>query len=185
MKIYVIRHGQTKLNVEHIINGNIDDELTPKGIKQAALAATTLPDSIKRMYVSSLWRAKQTADILNAGRELPITYSDDLREVNFGDLNGKPFLEEYQARHMALNYDWRPSGENFTDVKTRVLRALQKIKEENNDGEALIVGHGGTIRTLYYLENGQPMGTIENASLFTFDLDKILEQRLTPESAVE
>lgn len=174
MKIYAIRHGQTKLNVQHLINGNIDDELTPQGIEQANAAAKLLPKTIKHLYVSSLGRARQTAAILNADLELPTTYSDDLKEVNFGDLNGRPFLEEYQARHTALDYDWRPSGENFDDVKTRMLRILKEIKENNGDGEALIVGHGGTIRTLHYLEYGEPLGQIENASLFSFDLDKIL-----------
>ena len=176
MKIYAIRHGQTKLNVQKINNGGIDDELTDEGMKQAEAAANSLPKSIKRMYVSSLGRAKQTANILNANLGLPITYSDDLREVDFGELNGTPFLQEHQDRHMALNYDWGPSGENFAAVKARTLRILQEIKQSNGDGEALIVGHGGTIRTLYYLEHGTPMGEIKNASLFTFDLDKMLKQ---------
>ena len=176
MKIYAIRHGQTKLNVKKIINGGIDDELTEEGIKQAETAAHLLPKSIKHMYVSSLERAKQTADILNASLGLPVTHSDDLREVDFGELNGKPFLQEYQEKHRALTYNWRPTGENFEDVKTRILRILHEIKQDNGDGEALIVGHGGTIRTLYYLEHGTPMGEIENATLFTFDLDRMLEQ---------
>lgn len=175
MKIYVIRHGQTKLNVKNIINGGIDDELTDEGIEQAKAAATSLPPSIKHMYVSSLGRAKQTADILNSNLGLPITHSDDLREVDFGELNGTPFLQEHQDRHMALDYDWGPSGEKVADVMSRMLRILRKIKHDSGDGEALIVGHGGTIRMLYYLENGKPMGKIENASIFTFDLDKILK----------
>lgn len=184
MKIYAIRHGQTKLNVQGIINGDIDDELTEQGIEQAETAAQTLPKSIKHMYVSSLGRARQTADILNAKLNLPITYSDDLREVDFGELNGTPFLKEYQDRHKALDYDWGPSGENVANVLTRTLRILQEIKQNNGDGEALIVGHGGTIRTLYYLERGTPMGDIENASLFEFDLDTIFDRSPSPESKV-
>ena len=174
MKIYVIRHGQTKLNVKGLINGHIDDELTPEGIDQAKKAAGSLPSTIKHLYVSTLGRAKQTAEILNANLNLPVTYSDDLREVNFGKLNGQPFLPEYQQKHVALKYDWGPSGENFHEVKARTLRILTKIKAENQDGEALIVGHGGTIRTLHYLESGEPLGVIENAAVFRFDLDKIL-----------
>ena len=178
MKIYAIRHGQTKLNVQGIINGGLDDELTDEGVKQAEAAAHLLPRSIKHMYVSSLGRAKQTAAILNAERALPISYSDDLREVDFGELNGTPFLKEQQEKHVNFTYDWRPSGENFDDVKTRIIRALKQIKMNSNDSEALIVAHGGTIRTLYYLENGKTMGEIENASIFSFDVDKILERSL-------
>ena len=182
MKIYAIRHGQTKLNVRGIINGAIDDELTAEGIKQAEVAAQSLPHTLKHMYVSSLGRAKQTANILNANLHLPITYSDDLREVDFGDFNGTPFLKAYHEKHMALNYDWGPSGENVQDVISRTLRILKVIKREYGDGEALIVGHGGTIRTLYFLEHGKPMGEIENASLFEFDIDTIFDRSPTPES---
>ena len=32
MKIYIIRHGQTVLNSQSLITGNLEDELTPKGI---------------------------------------------------------------------------------------------------------------------------------------------------------
>ncbi len=38
-----------------------------------------------------------------------------------------------------LDYDWRPSGESFEEVKMRVLKFLEKIKKENNDKEVLIV----------------------------------------------
>ena len=176
MQIYVIRHGQTKLNVENRVNGQLDDELTAVGIEQAKQAANTLPKSIKRMYVSSLGRTRETASYLNAERELPVIYSDDLREVNFGELHGQPMLEEHQSRHAALDYDWGPTGENFEQVKTRMLRILREIKQNNGDGEALIVGHGGTIRTLHYLESGETLGKIENASLFSFDIDKMLRQ---------
>ena len=177
MKIYAVRHGQTYLNAKGLINGQIDDDpLTPEGIKQAHAAKLLIPNTIRHFYVSSLGRAKQTAAILNEDLQLPVTYSDDLREVNFGNLNGQPLLEKYKKRHMALDYDWGPSGENFEEVKTRMLRILKEIKRDNKDGEALIVGHGGTMRTLYYLEQGKTLGEIKNAAFFNFDLDKILDR---------
>ena len=74
-----------------------------------------------------------------------------------------------------MDYDWRPSGESLEDVKNRVLSILQRIKSENNDGEAMIVTHGGIIRMLYHLQNGEKFDLIENASLHTFDIDEILQ----------
>ena len=174
MNIYVIRHGQTELNVKGYINGSLDDPLTPTGIEQAYAAALTLPDTIQRMYVSSLSRTRQTAAILNEVRQLPVAFSDDLQEVNFGVLNGTQFLPEHKMRHESMSYDWRPSGESFDDVKRRVLRILGKIQKENGDSEALIVAHGGIIRMLHYLEFGETLGEIKNASLSHFDIDKIL-----------
>lgn len=147
MKIFVIRHGQTELNKKGVINGHTDDILAPEGIEQAKNAAPFLPKTIKHVYSSSLERAKETAKILNETLNAPLTFHDELKEVNFGILNGTTFLDEYKKRHKMLDYDWRPSGESFEEVKTRVLKFLEKVKKENNDEEVLIVAHWQVPRT--------------------------------------
>ncbi len=128
MKIFVIRHGQTELNAKNLITGHIDDVLTPKGINQAKNAVQFLPKTIKRIYSSSLKRAKQIAEIINQELKAPLTFHDELKEVNFGVLGGTPYLDEYKKRHRMLDYDWRPSGESFEDVKTRVAAFLKKLR---------------------------------------------------------
>lgn len=175
MKIYIIRHGHIELNKKGLINGHIGDTLTPEGIEQAKTAAQFLPKTIKHIYSSSLQRAKQTAEILNQTLQVPLTFHDELKEVSFGILEGTPYLEEHNKRHMAQNYDWRPSGESFEDVKKRTLKILKFIKSQSGDGEALIVAHGGTIRIMHLLESGGLLNEIDNASLHSFDLDKILK----------
>lgn len=174
MKVYVVRHGVTEMNKLGNINGHLDDVLLPEGEEQARTATLLVPDTIKRIYASSLTRARRTAEIINERFNVPISFHDEFREVNFGDLNGTPFLEEYKKRHKAQDYDWRPSGEYVDQVKERVLWILEKINSENKDGEALIVAHGGIVRMMHLLEFGEPMGEIENASMYEFDLDKIL-----------
>ncbi len=174
MRIYAIRHGLTELNKKGIINGHIPDKLAPEGREQAELASKNLPHTIKHIYSSPLTRAKQTAEILNAKLQVPITYHEELEEVNFGRLEWTPFLDKYKQRHINLDYDWRPSGENFDDVKKRVLKVLAQVREQTGDGEALIVAHGGIIRMLTFLEQGTKISDIDNATLFDFDLDKIL-----------
>ena len=176
MRIYVIRHGQTELNTKDIINGQTDDVLTPEGIEQAKNAAKSLPKTVKHIYASSLSRAKNTAELLNTELQVPITLHDELKEVNFGILQGTTYLDEYKEKHRMLTYDWRPSGESFEEVKERVLTILEKIRDESKDEEALIVAHGGIIRMLYFLEtNGGILDDIGNVSLHGFDLDKILK----------
>jgi probable phosphoglycerate mutase len=175
MKIYVVRHGRTVLNQKGLITGDLEDALTKEGEDQARATALLLPSTFKHLYSSSLERAKQTARIINEKLDLPVTFHDELKEVNFGVLNGMPYLDEYKKRHVAQNYDWRPSGECFEDVKERVLRILKIIRSENNDGEALIVSHGGIIRMIHLLESGELMGEIENASVHEFDIDKIFK----------
>ena len=139
------------------------------------MAAPLLSKTIKHIYSSSLGRAKHTAQVLNESLNIPITFHDELKEVNFGVLEGTPFLEEFKKKHRSQNYDWRPSGESFEDVKKRVLKILKEIRDKNGDGEALIVTHGGVIRLMHLLEFGKPLEEVDNASLHSFDLDKILE----------
>lgn len=174
MKVLIARHGQTELNSKGLINGDIDDTLTEKGKNQALETSKILPNTLKRIYSSSLGRARETAEILNQNLKLPITFHDELREVNFGVLNGTPYLDEYKKRHVSVDYDWRPSGECVEDMKKRLLKILETIRNENKDGEVLIVAHGGIIRMMHLLEFGKIIGEIENASIHTFDLDKIL-----------
>ncbi|HEU0085553.1 MAG TPA: histidine phosphatase family protein [Candidatus Paceibacterota bacterium] len=175
MKIYVIRHGLTEMNKQGLINGSLHDTLAPEGFEQAKQAALSLPNTIKRIYSSSLNRAKQTAQVLNDKLGVDLTHHDELKEVNFGILEGTPFLEEHKERHKKQDYDWGPSGEKVEDVKRRVLSILEKIKSENSDGEALIVAHGGIVRMLQFLETNEAMEEIGNASVHAFDLDKILK----------
>lgn len=174
MKIYAIRHGETELNKKGIINGNLDDALAPEGIEQARAAKLLMPQTVKRIYSSSLARAKQTAIILNEELQLELTFHDELKEVNFGDLNGTPYLDEIKEHHKRLDYDWRPSGECVADVKKRIFKILPRIATENADGEALIVAHGGIIRMLHFLEFGEFMDRVPNASFHSFNTDKIL-----------
>ncbi len=174
MKIYAIRHGQTELNKKGLINGNLEDTLTPEGIQQAQAAVQIMPKTIKHIYSSSLERARQTAKIINGDLEVTLTFHDELKEVNFGDLNGTPYLDEYKERHKHLDYDWRPSGECVADVKKRVLDILKQISIESSDGEALIVTHGGIIRLMHFFEFGDLMDAIPNASLHIFDLSAMI-----------
>jgi probable phosphoglycerate mutase len=176
MKIYAIRHGLTEFNKKGIINGHLEDNLAPEGIEQAMIVAVSLPRNIKHIYSSSLLRTKQTANLLNSVLNVPISYYDELKEVDFGSLSGQVFDEDRKKKHKSQQYDWRPErGESFEDVKKRVLKIFEKIKVESKDGEALVVTHGGIIRLMHFLEKGSILDEVANVSLQVFDLDKILK----------
>ena len=177
-KIYVIRHGLTEMNKKGFINGAFDDTLLPEGEEQARASIPLLPQTIKRIYCSSLLRTRQTAAIINDALHLPISFHKELQEVDFGSTNGTPFLPEDKKKHMTLTFDWHDrGGESVDDVRARILKILKIINAENADGEALIVAHGGTIRMLTFLETGEILNEIANAGIFTFDLDAILKNR--------
>jgi len=175
MKIIVVRHGQTKLNSKHLINGWIDDVLTKDGLRQAKEASKKIPKGIDIIYSSDLKRALDTAKILNKKLDLKIVPSVNLREINFGSLEGKFFSNDLIIPHRSMKYNWHPyGGESFGDVKKRLLKFLKKIRKDNK--KVLIVTHGGIIRLLYHLQNKKSLHFIENVSFHKFDLDKILNK---------
>lgn len=175
MIVYAIRHGKTEFNAKHLINGQLEDPLIPEGFAQVEAVASSVPKSIKQIYSSSLLRAKQTAEILNKGLNAKISLHDELKEICFGTLEGTDWSSDVKEKHRSLKFDWHAqNGESVEDVTTRLLKILKTIKATSNDGEALIVTHGGIIRLLYFLEHKTLLEKLDNALLFEFDLDKII-----------
>ena len=78
MKIYVIRHGETDVNIQNRINSLNDDDLNENGIKQAKDLRNELKNIDYDFIISSpLKRTKHTAELLNV-KELPIYFDKRL-----------------------------------------------------------------------------------------------------------
>lgn len=185
MKIYVVRHGLTELNKQGKVNGQIDEPLAPEGMAQVKAAASSLPKTIKMIYTSPLIRTRQTVEILAGKLNLPVLIQEELREIHMGSLAGKSWGEmpaglELKKKHRKIQFDYRAQGgESAREVKSRLIKFLKKIHGEHKDFEALIVTHGGIIRTLHLLERGMVVDVeqaVENASLLTFDIGKIIKR---------
>ncbi len=181
MKIYVIRHGLTELNKQKVLNSIIDEPLAREGIEQVRVIASRIPKSVTHIYSSPLIRTRQTAEIINARLKRLTSFHKELREIHMGALAGKSWHlmdsgEELKHKHRSIQFDYRPhGGESAEDVKKRIISLLKKLKANHGSHEALIVTHGGVIRTLHLLEHGKhQLDELENASLLIFDLDKIL-----------
>ena len=108
MEIFVVRHGQTDWNVCHKVQGSCDIELNDKGIEQAGITAEKLKsDDFDIIICSPLKRARQTAEIINQGRNILIVYDDRIAERNFGDYEGKvvDFKDVGPLWNYNLNYN--------------------------------------------------------------------------------
>lgn len=179
MKIYAVRHGHTKMNKAELINGQIDDDpLLEEGIEHVKAALSSMPAGITHMYVSPLKRTRQTADILDNGKNIPKTFHDELMEIHFGEYQGGPYFtdEALKKKHRALQYDYGPTGEHAGQVRNRLLSFLSNIHRKHADNEAIIVTHGGIIRMLADMNGAGPLGDIKNASLHEFDVENILKR---------
>src|SRR5690349_18766100 len=88
-RIYMVRHGATKLSSEDRFAGAVDVELSEEGIFQAErLAERLADDDMKAVYCSPMTRTVQTATILASPHQLALIQKDGLREINHGHWEG-------------------------------------------------------------------------------------------------
>jgi probable phosphoglycerate mutase len=82
-QIVLIRHGQTRANLEHRWQGQSDWGLTDQGVRQAELLAAEL-EGIDVVYSSPLSRARITAGKVAERPGLEVTEDESLREIEDG-----------------------------------------------------------------------------------------------------
>lgn len=158
MSIYITRHGQTNWNIERRFQGRTDNKLNEKGIEQAHEVAEKLDtEPIDLIICSPLIRAKQTAEIINEKRGIPILFDENLLERDYGVLEGF-YLKDYDFKSI-WNYDNSQiynSGESVKDLFKRVHDFLNKLKNEYPNKNILLVAHGGISIAVNCYFNGIP-----------------------------
>ena len=165
MKLLLLRHGESEWNAAGRWQGWGDPPLSQRGRDQAAAAARALP-AFDAVYSSDLRRARETAEIIAGGR---IETDVDLREIDVGEWTGLTDAEIEQRGPGQLQA-WRslelqqpPGGEHRDQLRTRVLRAVDRIASKHPSGTVLVVTHGGAIhaveRHLGLVETGR-MGNV-------------------------
>ncbi len=170
IEIYVVRHGMTEFNKNHVIIGHLDPSLLKSGmssfgspiIKSSKLDIKKLATHLKNIefdgvYTSDLKRAVQTTNILTQERGYlqEIILSPSLKEIDYGILAGKSKTEikkNYLKYHNDINYI-NPAGESFNELYLRVTNFLESII--NNHKKILIVTHAGCIRAIYSYFNNE------------------------------
>ena len=159
MKIYYVRHGQTDLNLaKKMQGGGTEKELNETGVSQAYNTKKEL-ENVKYDLVicSPMKRAKQTAEIINEGRDIPIITDERIRERKLGDYEGRDVTEEMENNiwDYKLNYNI-PNGENLHDFEKRIDEFFDYIKEKYHDKSVLIVAHGGIAKVIKAHLYGMP-----------------------------
>ncbi len=177
MKIYVIRHGQTTFNKERRVAGQMDVALNEEGIEQAR--SVVLPEDCTAIFSSDLLRCRQTTEIVNERRKLPVTFDPRLRERDFGSLAGKSFddpafSEDFWKTDRAQAYDYRPSGgESVEEVSKRLFSCLEEVRAKG--GVPLVVTSAGIILLLQHRLYGKAQDEkVANSTVFEFNLPEVL-----------
>ncbi|MFH1751528.1 MAG: histidine phosphatase family protein [archaeon] len=178
MKLIIVRHGQTKANLEGVIEGGgREGELSELGWKQVKKVALRLKDEkIDYIYSSPLKRAADTAkEIAKFHPDTPLKFVDDLREQNLGELEGKTKAELGFEKHVVVKPKTGEPDEKFFE---RAKNFILKLLEKHHGKTVLIVAHGGINNNIIcfitgkdYHEN-RSMPVLPNTSLTIFEFDE-------------
>lgn len=170
-KFILVRHGQSKANEGGFLAGVTDVPLSTLGEKQANAVSEYILKTYKVdvIYSSPLERAcntvKGVADELN----LPIIKETDLREFDFGELEGLT-LEEIKNSFDDGYNRWAKDpgvvvpngGESMTHLQERVVQKLKEIAKKEDGKTVLIGSHSSVIRALQCYVQGLPLTKMKN-----------------------
>lgn len=171
--IYLVRHGESQLNLEKRVSGQLDTTLSPNGLRQSQLLADHLRSvPLTGIYTSVLRRTIETAQPTAEHCGLPIQSKPELNESHMGILEGR-FRD---ARDPEANAIWKahkkdklhyhiPGGERFIDLAERVKVSLRDILTRENGGRILIVGHRNVNRILFGMLMHRPADEWPNLNL--------------------
>ena len=182
--LYIIRHGVTEWNKEMRLQGRTDVPLNEEGRQMAREAALRYKDvHFDICYCSPLIRAKETAGILLAGRDIPIVTDDRLKEMSFGIYEG---TRNYRSTPMKgisdffrnpAEYKDVPEGaERMEDLFHRTGEFLDEIIYPLlDDGkDILIAGHGAMNSSIVCQIKNLPLSDFWNAGIENCKLMKLL-----------
>ncbi|MGH4015845.1 MAG: histidine phosphatase family protein [Pseudonocardiaceae bacterium] len=162
-RLVLWRHGETDYNAALRMQGQLDSQLTAKGLGQARRAAPVLATLRPEVLVTSdLSRAADTAAVLAAETGLPLRVDKRLRETHLGKWQGLTHAE-VEAVWPGGVQTWRgdpewapPAGETRVEVAWRAVQVVEEL-DAAGPGTAVLCTHGGLIAGLTPLLLGLPV----------------------------
>jgi len=146
----LMRHGEPIGGRRY--RGQIDDPLSEKGWAQMQAAVGDIVPWT-RIVSSPLLRCRAFAETLADAHGLPLALDERLKEVGFGEWEGKSAAEIEQgapgtlARFKADPINARPEGaEPLADFHARVAAGLEELLAQHAGQHVLVVGHAGVMR---------------------------------------
>ena len=178
--LYIMRHGKTDWNALKKLQGRTDIPLNDEGRDMAEKAREEYRDiHFDVCYCSPLIRAKETAEIVLNGRDIPIIYDDRLMEMCFGTYEG--IENSFQIPDCPINVFFKDpanytepvdGGESMDELFARTGEFLKDVIEPDLAAgkDVIIVGHGAMNSCIICQVNNTPRSEfwsegIENCKL--------------------
>lgn len=179
MRLYLVRHGRTQYNVNHLAQGHIDVPLDEVGQNQAVKVAQFFAKNpVQRMISSDSERAFETARLASVALGIPLETTTLLRERSLGDLEGSPMTTLVKAWDAACSdgqsrFKVKPCGaESAYEVMDRVSTITADLHLDTRS--TAIFTHGMTKEVILCRLLGAP---VEVSRSFRFDNASITELR--------
>ena len=157
MKLYVIRHGETNVNVKNLVNSRNMIGLNKKGKEQALKAGKEIAKlDIDLIICSPLRRTVQTCKLINVNR-VKVIYDRRLMERNARSMQFKKVelidFDIWYDRDKEIIYK---DTEGFKSVVKRVGNVIEeiKLKYKYKNKNILLVTHGDVCKAIYSYING-------------------------------
>ncbi len=145
-EIWLVRHGETAWSLSGQHTGWTDLALTEGGEKQAIDLKTALEgESFAAVYSSPLQRARRTCELAGFGPQAK--FLDDLREYNYGSVEGKTAAEiRLTIPNWSIWTHGTPDGETMDQVFQRCGNVVETALAA--EGDVLLFAHGHLLRLL-------------------------------------
>ena len=152
MRIWVTRHGQTRLNRAKLMQGLTDEPLNETGIRQATDARSKIGNiTFDAVYASPLDRAVKTGAIVGGVDPGNVIIDRRIIEVDFGKYEQK----KYYLLGPAMTLYWAlpeifpapKTVETTASMKARSSEFLRELEQKGYEN-VLISCHGGIMRAL-------------------------------------
>jgi probable phosphoglycerate mutase len=155
--VLLVRHGQTPTTGKVLPGRAPGLHLADKGQRQAEAVAEriaalqTAKRRIAAVYASPLERTQQTAAPIAKALGLRVRRNQGLLEADFGEWTGAELKKLYKKP------EWRtvqrnpsgfrfPAGESFTEMQTRIVSAIDRLRAAHPGETIVAVSHADPIK---------------------------------------
>lgn len=155
-KIILIRHGAIDHKYDGRYIGASDVPLSPEGMEEAAAIGRHLANvNCEHIFASPMLRVRQTLEAaLSPGKLKTVKFEANIREINFGDWEGKSFSEISEQYPKEVN-SWAeysnkfsfPHGSNLGYFYKRI-ELFKKTLMDTSGSTIMVFAHGGVILAL-------------------------------------
>jgi broad specificity phosphatase PhoE len=154
---YYMRHAESVSNVRCVTSSYptpFVDHITDKGKEQTRKAIEEFKKQnvkIDLVVTSDILRTKETAEMFSDMMGCSVIYEERLREINFGEYNGKSCKRATDFFRKESREDFQaffPGGESLDQKQKDAMSVIFELQKKYAGQNILIVSHKGVIKLI-------------------------------------